>query len=308
MLLILVNDHSFSLVELPFFNVSEEFDLEALTCQVSTNHLEQKRVDERFDAESTYWSDVYQRKDIFGFIYRQRQAIALNYVEGLPLPKTARVLEIGCGTGLMSVALARRGFMVEAVDHAPAMVELTKVRARQAGVDSRIHTAIGDVHKLTFGDCSFDLIVTLGVIAWLHDLRKALVEITRVLVPGGYAVLNMYNRNRLNAWIDLPIFLRGMAEGRLEKAGLRNPPQLNVARGHSYSINEFTHYLCEASLVNMRSTSIGFGPFKLFNHNIFSDQVGVKIHQKLQKSVDSGCPIFRLSGSQYMALARKRKR
>jgi ubiquinone/menaquinone biosynthesis C-methylase UbiE len=273
----------------------------------SEHHPKQKLVDERFDGESTYWRDVYKRKDIFGFIYRQRQTVALNFIEELSLPKTARVLEIGCGAGFMSVALARGEFIVKAVDHSSVMVELTQLHANRAGMDNQIHTGIEDVHKLTFEDCSFDLVVALGVIAWLHDLRKALIEITRVLAPGGYAVLNMYSRNRANAWIDILTLLRGMVQERLEKTGLRSPPQPNVARGHSYSIKEFNHYLYEAGLTNMKDTSIGFGPFKLFNHNIFSDRMGVKVHQKLQTYADNGYPILRLLGSQYVVLARKRK-
>ncbi|MCJ7633448.1 class I SAM-dependent methyltransferase, partial [Candidatus Bathyarchaeota archaeon] len=145
--------------------------------------------------------------------------------------------------GFMSIALARSGFLVEAVDHAPAMIDLTRRHASQAGVDSRIHTAIEDVHKLNFEDHSFDLIVALGVIPWLHDLRKALFEITRVLAPSGYAILNMYNRYRTNAWVDLPTIFRGTVEDRLERAGLRKPLPSNVVRGRSYSIKEFNRYL-----------------------------------------------------------------
>lgn len=272
----------------------------------SGSDLEQELVDKRFDVESTYWRDVYQRKDIFGFIYRQRQVVALSFIEELSLPKTARVLEIGCGAGFMSIALARRGFTVEAVDHASAMVELTQLHARQAGVDNQIHTAIEDAHKLTFEDCSFDLVVALGLVAWLHDLGKALIEIARVLTRDGNAVLNMYSRNRANARVDFPIVLREMVQDRLEKAGLRNQPQPSVARGQSYSIKEFNHYLHDVSLVNMKDASVGFGPFKLFNHDIFSDKTGVKIHQKLQKHADNCYPIFRLWGSQYVILTRKR--
>jgi len=154
------------------------------------NDREQVLVDEHFRAESTFWKDTYQRNDALGIINRQRQAAALKYVDELSLPKTARVLEIGCGAGFLAIALAQRGFRVEAVDHAPAMVELTRRHARETGMDSLIHTAVEDVHQLSFEDESFDLVVALGVINWLHDLKKALAEITRVLKHGGYTVLN----------------------------------------------------------------------------------------------------------------------
>jgi ubiquinone/menaquinone biosynthesis C-methylase UbiE len=273
----------------------------------NSNNFEQKLVDKRFDAESTYWRDVYRRKDIFGIIYQQRMTIALNYIEELSLPENAHVLEIGCGAGFVSIALARIGFLVDSVDHTPSMIALTQRHASQAGVGSRIHTAVEDVHNLNFEDRSFDLIVALGVVPWLHDLRKALLEITRVLVPGGYAVLNMYNRGRLNSWVDLPTLLRGKIEDILERARLRDPLPPCVARGRSYSIKEFRNYLDEANLTRVNDTCIGFGPFRLFGHSILSDPVGIKVHQRLQKCADNGYPIIRSSGSQYVVLARKRE-
>ncbi len=63
-----------------------------------------------------------------------RQTVALSYIDGLSLPKTAHVLEIGCGAGFMTTALAKRGFIVEAIDHSQAMIDLTIEHARQMGV------------------------------------------------------------------------------------------------------------------------------------------------------------------------------
>jgi 2-polyprenyl-3-methyl-5-hydroxy-6-metoxy-1,4-benzoquinol methylase len=277
---------------------------------------EQKVVDEHFDAESTFWRDAYQRNDILGILYRQRQAIALNYVDELALPRTARVLEIGCGAGFMAIALARRGFSVEAVDHALAMIELTQRHARQTGLDSRIHAAIEDVHELTFEDQSFDLIVALGVVTWLHDLRKALVEITRVLAHGGYVVLSMDNRYRMQTLLD-PLLSPALESIRkrvgheieralLERAGLLKRRNVDDALSHLYSIKEFNQYLCEVNLTNIKNTSIGFGPPTILGLVLFSDRNRVKIQQKLQQYADSGCPIIRSIGSQYIVLTRKK--
>jgi ubiquinone/menaquinone biosynthesis C-methylase UbiE len=266
-------------------------------------HHKQKQVDERFNAGSTFWRDVYQRTDLFGIVIRQRQVIALNYVEELSLPKTARVLEIGCGAGFMAIALAQNGFIVKAVDHASAMIELTQRHAKQKGLDNRVHVSIEDAHELTFEDCSFDLIVALGVIGWLHDLRTGLVEIARVLKPGGYFVLSMRNPHRW--WVDPPLLLQGIMKNVLERAGLQSPSY--VARAHYYSIKELVQNLYEADLILKKNTSIGFGPFALFDHSIFSDNTNVIIHQKLQQYANSRCSFLRMAGAQYILLTAKRK-
>jgi 2-polyprenyl-3-methyl-5-hydroxy-6-metoxy-1,4-benzoquinol methylase len=281
-------------------------DKQSSTLGKTGSSHEQKLVDEHFDAESMFWRDTYQQNDALGFINRQRQAVALRYVDELALPKTARVLEIGCGAGFLSIALAKRGFAVEAVDHASAMVELAQRHARETGVDNRIHAAIEDVHELTFEDESFDLIVALGVINWLHDLEKALAEITRVLKHCGYAVLNSARAHALLNPLAIPAF-ESILEGvklELERATQRNPR--NVAPRHMYLPREINQYLCGAGLTIMKSTQVGFGPFRILNHDMFPYQDELKIQQKLQQYADKGYPILRLAGGQYIVLARKK--
>jgi ubiquinone/menaquinone biosynthesis C-methylase UbiE len=277
------------------------------------NNRQQKLVDELFDTQATYWRDTYKEKDISGIIYQRRQAVALSYIDGLSLPRTARVLEIGCGAGFMTAALAKRGFMVEAIDHAQAMVDLTLEHARQTGIENRISACTGDIHELSYEDQSFDLIVALGVIPWLHDFQKALAEITRVIAPCGYIVLTMDNASRATTLLDPLTFpaiarIRWWVRRKLERAGLLSSwnPWSNAPPYRQHSPREFNRSLCEAGLTVMKSASVGFGSFTFFGHRLFSDGMGIKIQQKLQEYADSGYPILRSTGSQYIVLAAKK--
>lgn len=272
----------------------------------TTYNRKQKLVDEYFDAQSAFWRDTYQQGNALGFINRQRQAAALKYVDELSLPKNSHVLEVGCGAGFLAVALARRGFAVEAVDHAPAMIELTKKHARQAGMDTRVHAAVEDVHELSFEDESFDLVVSLGVINWLHDLRRALSEITRVLKLGGYAVLNSARAHALLNPLAIPA-LESVLE-RMKQEFERAIPHSSrsVAPSHMYLPGEINQYLHQANLMVTKSTNVGFGPFRIFNHDMFSRNVEAEIQQKLQQYADRGYPILRSAGGQYIVLARKK--
>lgn len=261
---------------------------------------EQKLVDKIFDDSSTFWSDTYQAKDAHGINVRQRQAAALSYVDELSLPRTARVLEIGCGAGFMAVALARRGFAVEAVDHAPAMIELTQIHAKQTGTANRIRASIEDVHELRFEDESFDLIVALGVLHWLHHLRKAMIEIVRVLKPGGYVVLNIPRSHAFLNPLSVPAFesILDRVKRKFVKPALRN--KRNVILRHTYLPKEFNQYLSAVNLTIIKSTNVGFGPIKIRNREVFS-----KIQRRLQHFAGSDNPILRAAGSQYIVLAKK---
>ena len=99
------------------------------------------------------------------------------------------------------------------------------------------------------------------------NLRKGFSEIARVLRPGGYFVLSMDNPHRW--WVDPPVLLKGMLKHVLERGELRNPSC--VARPHHCSIKELYQNLSEVDLILMKNTIIGFGPFTLFNHSMFSD-------------------------------------
>jgi hypothetical protein len=95
---------------------------------------------------------------------------------------------------------------------------------------------------------------------------------------------------------------------KLERAGLLTPwnPWINAPPYRQHSIKEFNKNLSEAGLTIMKSTSVGFGPFTFFAHSLFSESVGIKIHQKLQEYADNGYPILRSTGSQYIVLATKK--
>ena len=77
----------------------------------------------------------------------------------------------------MNIDLTRRDFAVDAVDHAHAMIELTKRQPKQTEMVNQILATIEDVYELSFQDNSFDLTISLGVLQWLHNLNKALPEI-----------------------------------------------------------------------------------------------------------------------------------
>lgn len=101
----------------------------------------------------------------------------------------ARVLEVGCGPGHLSLLLARdHDLDVTAVDVDPAMIE--RARAKADGTAAANPTfAVGDAASLQFVDGTFDVVVsTLSMHHW-DDPVSGLAEIGRVLRPGGRALV-----------------------------------------------------------------------------------------------------------------------
>jgi ubiquinone/menaquinone biosynthesis C-methylase UbiE len=117
---------------------------------------------------------------------KRRDEFLAAAVPGLADP---RVLEIGCGTGTFSAALAPAFPRLTAIDVSDVLLEVA--RKRFPGVDFRNE----DMHRTSFENSTFDLIVGCSVLHHL-DWDAALREIVRILRPGGrirFSEPNMLN-------------------------------------------------------------------------------------------------------------------
>jgi ubiquinone/menaquinone biosynthesis C-methylase UbiE len=112
-------------------------------------------------------------------------------------PDGARVLEVGCGPGHLSIRLARQhGLDTTGLDLDPVMIERARVNAGRASEGfgrlppERLPSfLVGDVASMPFPDGSFDLVVsTLSMHHWANP-TAALAEIERVLRPGARALV-----------------------------------------------------------------------------------------------------------------------
>ncbi len=101
-------------------------------------------------------------------------------------PAGARVLDIPSGGGVALRGL-RPGQGVEyvAADIAPTMLERTMRAAEERGVADQVTPQVADVGDLPFDDDSFDLVVTFTGLHCFPDPARAVIEMARVLRPGG---------------------------------------------------------------------------------------------------------------------------
>jgi 2-polyprenyl-3-methyl-5-hydroxy-6-metoxy-1,4-benzoquinol methylase len=98
-----------------------------------------------------------------------------------------KVLDIGCGFGEKSLYLAKMGAQVNGIDISNKYVESAKDSAEKIALSGRCDFEVMDAHHLEFPDNHFDLVVGRGIIHHL-DLQVCLLEMRRVLKPGGRAI------------------------------------------------------------------------------------------------------------------------
>jgi len=108
-----------------------------------------------------------------------------------PGERFARVLELGAGTGFLSINLALAGCLdgaeLTVTDISEGMLEVCVENGRQHGVE--LIPKAGDAEALPFADGSFDLVIGHAFLHHLPDPMAAIAEAYRVLVPGGTLVI-----------------------------------------------------------------------------------------------------------------------
>jgi 2-polyprenyl-3-methyl-5-hydroxy-6-metoxy-1,4-benzoquinol methylase len=263
----------------------------------------QSTVDSFFDANVGYWGAIYGRQELQGLVYRRRMETVAAWAAELGLPPGAAALDAGCGAGLMSVELARRGFSVSGTDSSPQMVQAASERAAAQGLSIRFTAA--DVHQLPFGDGEFALIVALGLLPWLHDPGRAVAEFARVLAPGGWIIVSADNHYRLNRLVEPrenPLLSPLRPVKRMFRPPSHRPGE--SAPAYRHAPREVDGLLASEGVDVLRRTTVGYGPFTVMGRLLLPDRVGTWLHERLERAA-RGRPRLRGSGWHYVVAGRK---
>jgi ubiquinone/menaquinone biosynthesis C-methylase UbiE len=113
-----------------------------------------------------------------------------------PTLKGLRILDLGCGMGGLSVALAREGAVVQPYDYNPAYCQITRLRGRR--YDLELSPVNGGGEHLPFPSAAFDIIVCMDVLEHVQRPPDLLAEANRCLKPGGLLYITAINRFAFN--------------------------------------------------------------------------------------------------------------
>lgn len=109
------------------------------------------------------------------------------------------VLDIGCGTGNYTLELARRGTTTVGVDSSFKMAAFAKRKSERENLHQRF--VVADAEAMPFKSGVFDSVLGITTLCFVHNPENAVVEMARVLEPGGSLVLG--ELNKMSYWAAL---------------------------------------------------------------------------------------------------------
>ena len=118
-----------------------------------------------------------------------KRALMKHFGQGLD---RVRLLDIGCGGGVVTEELASLGCQVSGIDTSPQSIAVAQAHAARSGLS--IDYRVGSGTSLPFDPGSFDAVSCCDVLEHIRDWKQVIAEAARVLVPGGLFFFDTINR------------------------------------------------------------------------------------------------------------------
>lgn len=207
------------------------------------------------DISNTWWDEKGPYKALHWLTPLRMQYIS----QILSLFPSAKILDVGCGGGLMSLPLARQGYQVWGVDQTPGSIETAKAKSDAENLNIMFYTDLKDL-----GDEKFNLILLLEVLEHVRSPESLLSDLKKYLYPGGKIIISTLNRTIMSYLLGIVVaekILKWAPEGIHEWKDFIKPSELIFMlkrqgfeaislQGYEYSIFSNEWKFCEALNIN----------------------------------------------------------
>jgi 2-polyprenyl-6-hydroxyphenyl methylase / 3-demethylubiquinone-9 3-methyltransferase len=188
----------------------------------------------KFDALA---SEFWDPRGAFRFLH-VLNPVRSDYIAARVNLAQRRVLDVGCGGGLLTEALTRHGAHVTGIDMAPAMIEVARLHAHESQLSIDYEQCSPEQYAERATE-RFDVITCMELIEHVASPDALLAAITRLLRPGGdlfVSTINRTLRSFLVAIVGAEYLLQLLPRGTHEYARLMRPSELaRLGRAHGLS-------------------------------------------------------------------------
>jgi 2-polyprenyl-6-hydroxyphenyl methylase/3-demethylubiquinone-9 3-methyltransferase len=155
--------------------------------------------------------------------------LRIAYVEQHAVLAGKQVLDVGCGGGLLSEGMAKRGAIVTGIDMAPAPLAVARLHQQKSGL-TELRYLESSAEQLAMSEAgSFDVVTCMEVIEHVPDPASLVMACAQLTKPGGRVFFSTLNRNAkafMTAIVGAEYLLRLLPKGTHEYARFIKPSEL----------------------------------------------------------------------------------
>ena len=148
---------------------------------------------EYFDQKAVDYFNIHYKTKTINAMWNRHNAI-LSLVAKYSGESKFKILDIGCGPGLLALDLAEMGHNVTGLDTSQVMLKIAEEKAIQKGMQKKVKFVEGDAEYLELESNSYDAVIAAGVIEYMEKDERFMAEAGRIMKPGGYLIVNITNK------------------------------------------------------------------------------------------------------------------
>jgi 2-polyprenyl-6-hydroxyphenyl methylase / 3-demethylubiquinone-9 3-methyltransferase len=181
----------------------------------------------------------------------QINPLRLNWIDGLVSLSGKTVLDVGCGGGILSDSMARKGAQVTGIDLSVKALRVAQLHALEAGTRNVTYREVSAEVIALEQPGNFDVVTCMEMLEHVPDPASVVKACSDLVKPGGWVFFSTINRNPksfLFAIIGAEYVLQLLPKGTHEYAKMIRP-------------SELAGYCCSADLALAESLGMEYNPF-----------------------------------------------
>jgi 2-polyprenyl-6-hydroxyphenyl methylase/3-demethylubiquinone-9 3-methyltransferase len=181
----------------------------------------------------------------------QINPLRLNWIDGLAALAGKTVLDIGCGGGILSDSMARKGAQVTGIDLSTKALKVAQLHALEAGTPNVQYREVSAEALAAEAPASFDVVTCMEMLEHVPDPASVVRACSQLVKPGGWVFFSTINRNPksfLFAIVGAEYVLQLLPKGTHEYAKMIRP-------------SELASYCRDADLELVQTRGMEYNPF-----------------------------------------------